>query len=488
MSNQLIEKKWQIRTVVELFMMVALSGLYFLSLKFIATHEVLSLFFDSVNTKPIGAYSLSLTSFVELYYSIQNYTYGALQLWFLDWSHTFFIVVTFIFSLYMLFLVIMLFMEQDKKIVIASRIVIPAVIFGIAGAPMVYGGIVPTRTLVVGASIGCIFLLAGLFHLFSYAINKTVGEWALIILAIVVLLAGNVRLSTAAFNAHLELEFVRKHLSATSPESLSQGIMIQQPKYSNTIIGMPVRGDFTLMATSPTGMQGLPRGLLKEMGLNYRNIPIQYQLNQSEFRFYAVKPKNVQFKEIFMSDVGLGFSNNRTVHSECQCSGSQFVVDLPRVAVYSNITNVSSYSILKVFDNSLHSFWETRFEGHPVTLDFEYNQPTKLYSYEFYCGIHGRDSTDRMPMSWKVLASSDRSTWVTLDTHENVKPWNQDEKRLFKINAQQPYLYYKFVFEKTASAMIRLYEINFDTESMSNIVRRNINQEKLNKSCNIDVN
>ena len=132
------------------------------------------------------------------------------------------------------------------------------------------------------------------------------------------------------------------------------------------------------------------------------------------------------------------------------CKANKFLIATEVVSLF--------HGVGKAFDKSTSadSFWEAKFVK-PISIDFDYNVPTKLREYIFYSG----DAPSRMPIRWKVLASNDASNWVLLDQIKAETPWKDNEKRQFEVKNSGIYEYYRFVFEESSDPeMFRIYEIS----------------------------
>ncbi len=120
----------------------------------------------------------------------------------------------------------------------------------------------------------------------------------------------------------------------------------------------------------------------------------------------------------------------------------------------------SRHSVYKAFDGSMNpdDFWETSIL-EPVMLDFKYPMYTTLTNYVFSAG----EIVNRMPTTWKLLASNNKEDWVILDEHKKFASWEKNSSQKFAVQQEQPTRYYRFIFEKALhSEIMRIYEIKLE--------------------------
>lgn len=123
----------------------------------------------------------------------------------------------------------------------------------------------------------------------------------------------------------------------------------------------------------------------------------------------------------------------------------------------TSLSDAGGHVSSRAFDGSVapDDFWEAMIVS-PIALDVDYVDPFALNSYEFSAG----ETTERMPVTWRLLASEDKRNWTRLDSQTDFKDWSLNESRSFAIQKHQPYRHYRLVFEKSAHPEImRIYEI-----------------------------
>lgn len=259
------------------------------------------------------------------------------------------------------------------------------------------------------------------------------------------LMTGSYRLSQAAYNAHIELQYLRKTLSQFSPQISS--VIIYRPSWDSTILDVPP-SDFTYMAVNRSPIEGFPRGILKELGLDYRNISVSFAT--SEKRVHVID--NI---EVCMDGAGFAEKPERDSPYDLSLPNEEAQ---PHVWIKLYGKDNLIYGIERAFDESLQewSFWETSMR-EPIIVDLEYKTAQTLLAYTLQSGpvVSGR-----MPISWTISASIDGVTWIPIDEHREMEIWRDNEERKFVVKSPGPHRFYRFVFEKAeAPEIMRIYEI-----------------------------
>lgn len=120
-------------------------------------------------------------------------------------------------------------------------------------------------------------------------------------------------------------------------------------------------------------------------------------------------------------------------------------------------TSAVRHSPYQAFDGSTSpdDFWETHMNG-AVILQFSLPSPITIHSYQF---LKGEDMS-RRPVAWRLEASYNDNEWIVLDTQDtSVTKW-VDVDKVYSTNAENAYLRYRFVFERSADPeILRIYEI-----------------------------
>lgn len=111
----------------------------------------------------------------------------------------------------------------------------------------------------------------------------------------------------------------------------------------------------------------------------------------------------------------------------------------------------------RAVDNIYYSFWET-FAVFPIDFDFHLFEAKQVKCYSLQAGID--HTPDRMPKSWKVLGSRNRTDWTLLDEQQNETAWAESSRRNYIITAPNSYRFYRLEFLSTNGANnLRIYGI-----------------------------
>jgi len=112
----------------------------------------------------------------------------------------------------------------------------------------------------------------------------------------------------------------------------------------------------------------------------------------------------------------------------------------------------------------LDQFYE-RSGAFPVTLQSEFVGPTLISSYRLDVGPYGKDSTERMPMNWRLLGSEDSETWRVADARSGQAGWRNGEQRVYRLAKPGRYKYLRLEVSGVAngSDIFRLSSIRYFT-------------------------
>ena len=91
----------------------------------------------------------------------------------------------------------------------------------------------------------------------------------------------------------------------------------------------------------------------------------------------------------------------------------------PKLSQKSNLSPILT-------DNHIQEplFWE-KAVGFPISFEKETKSDFQIKSYSLGTashGLNGFDSTNRMPLSWKLYGASNLSDWILLDSQIDVGP------------------------------------------------------------------
>lgn len=118
------------------------------------------------------------------------------------------------------------------------------------------------------------------------------------------------------------------------------------------------------------------------------------------------------------------------------------------------------HDVSKAFDESVspNDFWETSIV-EPVNLYIDYRVAIALSSYKFSAG----EAPERMPISWRLMASRDNQKWEVLDRKIDFRHWGPNKTETFEVKVAQEYRHYRFIFDKSLDPeILRIYEIKID--------------------------
>ena len=113
------------------------------------------------------------------------------------------------------------------------------------------------------------------------------------------------------------------------------------------------------------------------------------------------------------------------------------------------------YGPANAVDGLAKTFWEIADVPFPIALELEFPTAHTLVGYS----LSTVEATRRMPSSWELCVSSDRSHWYRLDEANEGRPWNNDETRNYKVAQTSGVTGIKLVVKATDdNSILRLYE------------------------------
>jgi hypothetical protein len=464
-NAKILERKWFMRTAFEFVMMGMMSGVYFIFLKLTNTPTFVKIFFSDLQPRPGGAYVASLASSLEERLApALEYVRRAAELWFQEWIGHPLVLSAIILAVFIP--ATLLAARRDTaplgsgfaRLAVA-RLLAPLFAFVVSAAPIVLAtaGFVATRNSYVGSAIVALVVLTSIIGIAACLGRRRAGYIVIAVLCVVAILAGSYRLTSAAFNAHQELSYVRRALAQYSPHI--NGVMIYVPADNSTIVGPPISDaydDFYFMGTNRTPIEGFPRGVLKELGLDYRNLPVSFT-NAQQAVVVHVKG-NI---EVCMDGAGFYIPDPG---KSCLIREGQVKEEQPGhtdLWITLHAPDNPVFGIAQAFDGSITpgSFWETRI-NEPVIFDIDYKKPMVMRTYSIHAGPY---VPYRMPTAWKVFGSNDENTWDLLQEETGVKPWQVNEQRTYAIPGDKPaYRDYRVEFDKAGDdKILRIYDLNF---------------------------
>ena len=451
MTDKLALPEWRRRTAVEFGVVAAITGGYGMAIKLMNTTGFVHLFFKSPHAKPAGGYAIAVVPHASmLAQHVSGYVTSTFQTWFEGWSPVVSPVASGILALYICWALLTLLQHRASSwMLVWSRFAIPTLAVGFAAAPMVLsnGGMLPTRALFVGEAIVALTFQFGLSRLMErlpFQFTQYNPKYVVAIsLSAVAALAAVVRVSTASYNAFLELKYLRKEIEQVqSPKSL----IVRLPPPASTIVGFPIVGDFQLMGSNFWPIDGLFYGVLKEKYKDTNALP------SIVFLPYSCSIYTKGIPAITM--VNGGFNVPEQALPQVASSKKQRIVLTPGDQLQIARGVISAFDKCAVAGAQ---FWETPYTTPlAVTLDFGGEDVAKDYLVS-----SGGELPERMPTEWKLFAASNKNQWSLLDAQTQVN-WEVNSQKVFTLKIQKPFRFYRLVFSKTNSPFFRLY--HFDLE------------------------
>jgi hypothetical protein len=118
----------------------------------------------------------------------------------------------------------------------------------------------------------------------------------------------------------------------------------------------------------------------------------------------------------------------------------------------------SSSAPYKAFDGSNTTNWSS-LNAAPQWLQIKLDQAKVIKQYS----ITAHNGTNRAMdlKSWTLEGSNDGTSWTILDTQTNAPTWTASEKRIYNINNDNPYLFYRINVSatQTSGAQVGIGEI-----------------------------
>lgn len=453
MTRKLAEASWRWRTLTEFCVVVFASALYFLSLKIIATPQFVAAYFDDSRPKPSGVYGTSLAGGLgERMGVFADYVARSFGMWMDGWLNDPVSVLSFAIVV-LLVLAIQQISEKRSFFVAAGRVAVPCAAFLMAAAPVVAssGGFATTRNVFVGSALAAMTLLAVVLNFLNGKRRVIFGRVGLYCVCFVSLSASTARLAGSAFNANLELNFVRKEMLRVAPDT--EAVVLYPPVEGGQILSGLAPPDFRLLA-SASMLDGLPLGVLREMGFGPRNLAVSYR----------TRPSGIHVDhtiEICMDDARIGDAVN--TRSLCRDAADTFAHRPDAATVDVRGLEHAAPALVNAFDGATGrgSYWETSI-ATGVILDLRYPHAQAMNEYRF---SSGPERTERMPISWNVRASHDGIHWVLLESHTERTPWMRNETRAYVLNPKVRFERYAFEFDKALDERyLRVYEMDFRVE------------------------
>ncbi|HEY9063142.1 MAG TPA: M6 family metalloprotease domain-containing protein [Pseudobacteroides sp.] len=155
-------------------------------------------------------------------------------------------------------------------------------------------------------------------------------------------------------------------------------------------------------------------------------------LKRAETKYFTINNTNAYKYYRFKMTSNSG---NTVKISEIQMFGYKF--DQQKVFASGDNT-ASGEGMDKAFDGNPETKWLTFANTGWITYNFQ--KPTKVTNYSL---TSANDYNVRDPKNWELLASNDNINWVVLDTRNNQTFNNRLAKKLYSVENDASYVFYK---------------------------------------------
>lgn len=106
-------------------------------------------------------------------------------------------------------------------------------------------------------------------------------------------------------------------------------------------------------------------------------------------------------------------------------------------------SDLSSDTVANVSGDNFNTFWEVQGPfPYLIQVDFK-DSPREIVKYSLRPGLHGTDSTGRMPKDWQFQGSHDGRNWITLDVRKDQEKWKNVTEKKYATNNPTAYRYYR---------------------------------------------
>jgi hypothetical protein len=314
-------------------------------------------------------------------------------------------------------------------------------LFGISAAPVIVstGGLVSLRSTFPTAAIIAVCGAAGVVRACGHRLK--LAHWILSAFCLIAAVAASVRVTSAAYNANQELQFVRQQVS-TFDKSVTKVILLQPP-YADTIVDLPLYAEFGGMATNYILYDGIVRLAMDERGLSGYGAHVESVAWKDRDAGLPTEGNSPDTRVIDMVDAGFRKAARRPDSGSTQ---------LPKVSAFPSHGCCGPGL---AFDNNPHTFFESD-AGFPVNLVIRNNSQC-LTGYE----LASHSLNARMPAAWQFFGRDNAaSDWRLLDARDSVTGWSDFERRSFQLPQLACFGEYEFRFLKSRDpALLRIAEI-----------------------------
>jgi MFS family permease len=371
--------------------------------------KVNSLLFAAFGVVPGGAYDISVGAPWERLGTLSDFAWEVTALWF-RWPLSPAALV-----LLPVALLIATWAVRIRTDVARWRTL--AVVIGslaLAAAPILLsaGGFATTRNMYAASAI----VAASSLGVFWGWASRRQGQLVLGGLSIFAAVAASSTLMASTINAQLERDFVRSELVQAEAGAT---IMVRQSDRGSTIVP-GVYGDFALMATNVAYIDGLPRGVLKDLGREHLSARILFAASGNVSHDVAENAF-----EICMATAGFGG------YRQTDACGDRVSRTSDPSHFWFVAEEHSGWGVAQAFDGSVGpgSFWFID-GSDPVHVTLDYRRAITINGFEVAVGADG------FPESVRLLVSDDGVSFKPLLSSGDLV-WQQGEVKSFQVSSTE---------------------------------------------------
>lgn len=392
------EEAWR-RGKSEVISLAVASAAYFVFAK------INSMVFAGYGAVPGGAYDISVGPPWERLGTLSSFAWEATALWF-RWplSPAALVLV----PIGLLVAVWVIRVRGD-----VARWKTLAVVVGslaLASAPILLsaGGFASTRNMFAASAIVAVSTLGA----FCAWAPRRLAMAILVCLSAFAGVAASATLTASALNAQLELDFMRAEIAQAATGST---IMVRQPAHASTIVP-GVYGDFALMATNVAHGYGLPMGVLKELGREFRSARVLFAASGNVSHDVAENAF-----EVCMAMAGFGG------YAQGDACGDRPSRAGHPAHFWFATDDDTGWGVAQAFDGSDRpgSFWYID-STKPVQVTLDYRRDVTVD------GFHVTVGTDGFPRSVRLSSSDDGSFFAPLISSGELS-WHPGEIKSFRV-------------------------------------------------------
>lgn len=159
----------------------------------------------------------------------------------------------------------------------------------------------------------------------------------------------------------------------------------------------------------------------------------------------------------------------------------------PYVCSCSSVFN-STYSAFKAFNHNNETAYDCWASENGVTngwLQYDFGNLNSKRLYKYVLTSRNNSDTDSAPKNWQLKASDNGIDWIIIDTQINQTDWKKAESRVFIINMDQSYRFYRLEISSNNGNIstvtvgeLEFYSLNYE---VVNQYWQSIDNAKINK-------